>query len=99
MPTEIMNLERLPNEILLDIFGYFTGIDLLCTFYGLSSRLNFLLHRRFQDCSFKFTAVAKLDFDMICQQHLPQMVGYILMNIYGEEHVELAQIALPIVTD
>jgi hypothetical protein len=94
-----MNLERLSNEILPDTFSYFTGIDRLRTFYGLNFRLNFLLHHRFQDCSFKFTAVPKRDFDMICQQHLPQMVGYILTNIYDEEHIELAHIALPIITD
>jgi hypothetical protein len=87
MPTEIMNFERLPNEILLDIFGYFTGIDLLRTFYDLNSRLNFLLHHRFQDCSFKFNAVSKRDFDMICQQHLPQMSDYI-PSLHLSDHEE-----------
>lgn len=73
----MMDLERLPNEILLDIFGYFPGSDLLRIFYGLNFRFNQLLHDRFQYCSFQFNAVSKRDFDIICQQHLPNMAYYI----------------------
>ncbi len=72
-----MSFEVLPNEILLDIFNYFTGIDLLCIFYGLNSRLNFLLHDRFRYCSFKFNSISKRNFDMICQKYLPEMSDYI----------------------
>ena len=35
-----MNLELLPNEILLVIFEYFNGIELLFIFYGLNPCFN-----------------------------------------------------------
>ncbi|CAF1009975.1 unnamed protein product [Rotaria sp. Silwood1] len=73
-----MSFELLPNEILLDVFIYFNGVELLRTFYGLNSRLNFLLHDRFLSCSFKFNSVSKRDFDMICQQYLSSMAAYII---------------------
>ncbi|CAF1215750.1 unnamed protein product [Rotaria sordida] len=73
-----MSLELLPNEILLDIFNYFNGVELLRIFYGLNTRLNFLLHDRFLNCSFKFNSVSKHDFDIICQQYLPTMADYII---------------------
>ena len=66
-----MNLELLPNEILLDLFNHFDGINLLRAFHGLNSRLNFLLYKQFRRYSFTFSCITKRNFDMICQQHLP----------------------------
>ncbi|CAM2698650.1 unnamed protein product [Rotaria socialis] len=81
-----MSLELLPNEILLDVFDYLNGIDLLRTFYGLTSRFNILLHERFQNCSIELNSVSKRDFDRICQQHLPAMSDYIVaLNISDSE--------------
>jgi hypothetical protein len=73
-----MNLEVIPNEVLFDLFDFFTGMELLRTFYGLNSRFNFLLHEQFQNCSFKFNSVSKRDFDKICQQHLLLMASCII---------------------
>jgi hypothetical protein len=73
-----MNLEFLPNEILLYLFEYFNGINLLRAFYGLNSRFNFLLHNLFTLYSFKFNGVSKRKFDMICQRHLPFIINRIV---------------------
>lgn len=37
------SLEHLPNEIFLEIFNYFTLLDIYTIFYGLNSRLNQLI--------------------------------------------------------
>ena len=64
----MMNLELLPNEILLDLFEYFNGIDLLCTFYGFNFRFNYLLYKQFRAYYFNFYDCSKRNIDMICQQ-------------------------------
>ncbi|CAF1454997.1 unnamed protein product [Rotaria sordida] len=66
-----MDFELLPNEILLDLFDYFDGIDLLRAFYSLNYRFNDLLYNQFRLYRFNFSSISKRDFDMICQQHLP----------------------------
>ncbi|CAF4619327.1 unnamed protein product [Rotaria sp. Silwood2] len=73
-----MNLEILPNEILLHLFQYFNSIDLLHIFYGLNSRFNFLLYKEVRFYRVKFTFVSKRHFDMICQQHLPFIANRII---------------------
>ncbi|CAF4632164.1 unnamed protein product [Rotaria sp. Silwood1] len=67
----MMNLDLLPNEILLILFAYFNDIDLLHAFYGLNSRFNLLLYNQFQAYYFCFSSLSKRKFAMICQQHLP----------------------------
>ncbi|CAF2627339.1 unnamed protein product [Rotaria sp. Silwood2] len=89
-----MSLELLPNEILLDIFNYFNGVELLRTFYGLNFRLNFLLHDRFLNCSFKFNSVSKRDFDTICQQYLPTMAAYMITLDLTDDEETPTQIKL-----
>src|SRR5690348_6410081 len=73
-----MNLELLPNEILLDLFDYFNGMDLLCAFYGLNSRFNLLLYKQFRFYRFQFNSVSKRSFDFICQQHLPFIADQVI---------------------
>ena len=65
-----MSLELLPNEILLDIFQYLHGVDLLRGFYDLNYRFNFLLYNQYRVYCFNFNFLSKRTFDMICQQHL-----------------------------
>ncbi|CAF0832893.1 unnamed protein product [Adineta steineri] len=67
----MMNLELLPNEILLDIFSYFYGIDLLHAFYDLNYRFNNLLYKQYRSYYFVFNSISKRTFDTICQGHLP----------------------------
>ncbi|CAF0784012.1 unnamed protein product [Adineta steineri] len=74
----MMNLELLPNEILLDIFGYFHSIDLLHAFYGLNYRFNNLLYKQYRSYYFDFNSISKLTFDMICQQHLPSITDRVV---------------------
>lgn len=69
--TIVMKLELLPNEIFLDLFDYFSGVDLLQTFYDLNSRFNFLLYNQFRFYRFRFYWISKYIFDQTCQQHLP----------------------------
>src|SRR5690348_9438187 len=65
-----MNLEILPNEILLDLFEYFSGVDMLRAFYGLNSCFNLILYTQFRTYRFHFNSISKRTFDIICQQHL-----------------------------
>ncbi|CAF3937713.1 unnamed protein product [Rotaria sp. Silwood1] len=64
-----MNLELLPNEIFLNLFDYFNGIDLLHAFYGLNARLNILLYNQFRNYCFNFKTMSKHNFK-IYQHHL-----------------------------
>ncbi|CAF1515113.1 unnamed protein product, partial [Didymodactylos carnosus] len=41
---EQLDLEALPNELILQIFGYFNAYDVFKSFYSLNVRLNSLLH-------------------------------------------------------
>ncbi|CAF3884872.1 unnamed protein product [Rotaria sp. Silwood1] len=66
-----MKLEFLPNEVLLDLFEYLNGIDLLRAFYGHNSHFNLLLYKQFQSYRFDLVSYSKHQFDIICKQHLP----------------------------
>ena len=66
-----MNLEFLPNEILLDLFEYLNGTDLLRAFYDHNSRFNLLLYKQFQSYRFDLLSYSKHQFDIICKQYLP----------------------------
>ena len=74
-----MRLESLPNEILLDLFCYFNGIDLLRAFHSLNTRFNLLLYKQFRSYLFQLNFVSKRDFDMMCQQHLPWIIGQVIV--------------------
>ncbi|CAF1344964.1 unnamed protein product [Adineta steineri] len=65
-----MNLELIPDEVLLNIFQYVHDFDLLRAFSNLSYRFNFLLHNQYRTYCFNFNYLSKRTFDMICQQHL-----------------------------
>jgi len=78
-----MNLEALPNELLLLVFSYLDGCDLLQGFYNLNSHFNQLLYQQFRNYQFKFDSISKAQFDWICQQHLPNIVDrtiYLALN-------------------
>jgi len=73
-----MNLELLPNKILLDLFDYLNDVDIFHEFYGLNSRFNLLLYKKFQIYSFQFDSISKYKFDIICQQHLPLIANRVI---------------------
>ena len=82
-----MSFEKLPNEIVLNVFSYFTGADLLRIFYGLNLRLNHVLHEQFEQCSFQFNTLSKRDFNRICLEHLPQM-SHCIPHLHLSNHEE-----------
>ena len=90
----MMILEFLPNEILLTLFEYFNGVDLLQAFYGLNSRFNLLLYNQFRFYCFNFKSISKRNFDMICQQHLPFIADQVISLTFSDDRDTPEQINL-----
>ncbi|CAF1426878.1 unnamed protein product [Adineta steineri] len=82
-----MNIESLANEILLDLFDYFDGIDLFHTFYGLNTCFNLLICKQYPLHCFTFSSMKKSQFDELCQQHIPRLTN----RVYGLSFAEYAQ--------
>ena len=68
-----MNFERLPNELLLSIFDYLNGFDLLRIFIDLNARFHALLFQQHVSYCFDLKRVRKHQFDLVCQQYLPRV--------------------------
>ena len=73
-----MAFESLPNEIFLDIFDYFDGSDLIYAFDALNSRFNSFLYQEYRRFRFDFRSISKVQFDQICQQHLPRIADQVI---------------------
>lgn len=73
-----MDLESLANELFLDLFEYFSSVDLLQAFYNLNTRLNNLIYLHFQTHILNFQSTSKSDFDLICQKYLPSLTDRII---------------------
>ncbi|CAF1374962.1 unnamed protein product [Adineta steineri] len=73
-----MKLELLANEILLNVFEFLQGVDLLRTFHRLNARFDNLLFIHFRSNYLNFKSVSKTDFDIVCQQHLPLILDRII---------------------
>ncbi|CAF1515049.1 unnamed protein product [Rotaria sordida] len=89
-----MKFESLPNEILLDLFDYFNGIDLLHAFNGLNYHFNSLLYKQYQPYHFKFNSISKYNFDTICSQHLPFITDRIISLSLSDNEKTPGQINL-----
>ncbi len=74
----MVQLELLPNELLLDLFKFLNTAYLVRAFFGLNNRFNQLIHLHFQTHPFSFQSISKEDFDVICEQHLPLLVDRII---------------------
>ncbi|CAF0850161.1 unnamed protein product [Adineta steineri] len=72
-----MQLESLPNELLLELFGYIDGVNLICGFYYLNSRFNNLLLLYHKNIHFDFRNISKPLFNIICQQCLSTFIDQI----------------------
>ena len=72
-----MNFERLPNEILLDIFNYFPVVDLFQSFGDLNSRLSLLIVERLKSLSLDFHSVSRQNFNRICSMFLRSIVSHV----------------------
>ncbi|CAF1207922.1 unnamed protein product [Adineta steineri] len=72
-----MDLEDLANEIILEIFGYFSTFDLLRSFYNLNIRFNHLVFAYFHTSGVDFSRIFLQDFYLICQEYLPAIADHI----------------------
>ncbi|CAF3722338.1 unnamed protein product [Rotaria sp. Silwood1] len=70
-----MKLESLPNELLLDLFKYFSTVQLLRAFHDLNSRFNHLLFVLCFDYHLDFRSISQRTFEILCQQHLPLIIN------------------------
>ena len=67
------HFESLANELFLDIFDYFSSIELLHLFFNVNTRLNELLYHYFQSNALDFRSSTKRDFDFICRTILSRL--------------------------
>jgi len=67
------NLESLADELLLDLFEFFDTIHLFRAFHGLNSRFDGLLFNLFQAYRLDFRSITKHDFNILCDEYLPQI--------------------------
>lgn len=74
----MMNFESLANELILDLFEYFDGLDVLRMFFGLNERFNQLLSHQFQAYTFNFRSISRLNFDRICRDYLPLITNQVI---------------------
>lgn len=64
---DITSLERLPNELFLEIFRYLSGVDVVVAFVQLNQRFRSLV---LQHClSFNFQSISREKFDYVIQHH------------------------------
>lgn len=66
-----MHLDFLPNEVFLDLFDYFDGIELLRIFFNLNLRFNLLLCEQHRFYHLNFRLQSKYNLDLLCKKHLP----------------------------
>jgi hypothetical protein len=71
-----MNLESMPDEILLEIFDYISGYDLIYSFYNLNHRFNSIIH------GIHFN----LDLSYVQQKTFLYICHYILPNFSQQIH-------------
>ena len=90
----MMNFELLPDDIFLDLFDYFNGIDLFNVFYGLNSRFNRLLYQQYRTFRFNFHSISKQKFDMICQKYLPLISDHVISLCLSNDNDTPQQIEL-----
>lgn len=76
--TQMLKLESLPNEILLELFYYIDGIQLIQVFSKLNIRFHNLLFNSFKQYSFNFQSVFKKDLDLMCRKYFPKLFHRII---------------------
>ncbi|CAF1351080.1 unnamed protein product [Adineta ricciae] len=85
------NFERLPNEIILNVFDYIDSIHLLQCFYGLNNRFKNLLYQQFLNYDLNLKNLTHHHVNMICKQHLPFIVDRIISLQLLISHQTLGQ--------
>jgi hypothetical protein len=81
-----MSLERLVNELILDVFECLTTAHLLHAFLNLNARFDQLLIHYFQIHGLKFRSLFKNDFDTIFGQHYLLMIDHIPSLCLSDEN-------------
>ena len=73
-----MSLEILANELLFELFEYFSSVDLFRAFNGLNSRFNFLIIEYFRSHQhIDFRLIFKEDLNEIRRRYLPLFINEI----------------------
>ncbi len=81
-----MNFEDLANELILGLFEYFDGLDVLRAFYGLNSRLNKLLGDHCRAYHFNFRSISRRNFHLLCDEYLPFIVDQVIsLRLSGDD--------------
>jgi hypothetical protein len=73
-----MTLESFPNELLLDLFQYFSFVHLIQSFFNLNSRFNELICKKINEFHLDFRRISKTNFDQICQNYVPSFIDKIV---------------------
>ena len=80
-----MELESLPNELLLDIFRFLNIFQLVDAFCNLNIRFNQLLFSYYQAYHLSFQFLSKHDCTRMCQDYLPMIIHRIISLYLSNE--------------
>ena len=78
MPKPLM-LDRLPNELLFDLFEYLTTYQILYAFRGLNERLQIVV-AKYLKCDLHFKSWPKSKFDFVCDSIRPEQVRSLTLS-------------------
>ncbi|CAF0798208.1 unnamed protein product [Rotaria sordida] len=84
--NHLSTMESLPNEILIDLYGYFDGQELYNIFYNLNSRFNSLI-QSLSYLSYYFQA----PFDNIIDYNIIFSSQIYTLNIYSKQNIKFNQ--------
>ncbi|CAF4067704.1 unnamed protein product, partial [Rotaria sordida] len=72
--------DLLPAELLYILFNYFSGHEILISFYGLSGYMNAIL-RSYSSYKLNFKSISRFNFDLICRNiRSEQIISLILCD-------------------
>lgn len=81
-----MKFENLANELILEIFDYFSGVDLVLSFFNLNERFNRLIDRRFEQIPLDFRSISKKKFDQFFPEKIVSLKNSIRkLNISDDD--------------
>ena len=90
-----MQLESLPNELLLNLFELFDTNHLLRAFFGLNARFDNLVYAHIRTHQVNFQFLSKDEFDIISHHHLPLFIDQIVsLRLSNEETPGLCELLL-----
>ncbi|CAF1040568.1 unnamed protein product [Adineta steineri] len=97
MANKIWFFDRLPVDLLYDIFDYFLAHDILLSFSNVSDRVDGVL-RTYSFYRFDFKSISKDNFDLICRHIKPdQVISLVLSDASatpGQSELFLSRISI-----